>query len=72
MHVDTYRKNWSSDLVLYTFPRLYIAALHFNENSCRDQAKNRHGEPIFAVSYPKGRHGSGVPKEVKVKQTYSE
>ena len=40
--------------------RLYIAALHFNENSSREQA------------YPKGRKGTGIPKEVKVKQTYSE
>ncbi|XP_056015759.1 uncharacterized protein LOC125677033 [Ostrea edulis] len=52
--------------------RLYIAALHFNENSCRDQAKTRNGEPVFSVSYPEGRHGSGVPKEVKVKQSYRE
>lgn len=26
--------------------RLYIAALHFNENSYRDQAVNKNGEPI--------------------------
>ncbi|XP_056014958.1 uncharacterized protein LOC130052852 [Ostrea edulis] len=52
--------------------RLYIAALHFNENSCRDQAKTRNGEPVFSVSYPEGRHGSGLPKEVKVKQSYRE
>ena len=52
--------------------RLYIVALHFNENSSREQAVNKRGEPIYSVSYPKGRKGTGIPKEVKVKQTYSE
>jgi len=51
--------------------RLYIAALHFNENSSREQAVNKRGEPIYSVSYPKGRKGTGIPKEVKVKQTYN-
>lgn len=51
--------------------RLYIAALHFNENSYRDQAVNKNGEPIYSISYPKGRKGVGIPKEVKVQQTYN-
>lgn len=50
--------------------RLYIAALHFNKNSYRDQAVNKNGEPIYSISYPKGRKGAGIPKEVKVQQTY--
>eukprot|EP00105_Crassostrea_gigas_P037323 XP_019921471.1 PREDICTED: uncharacterized protein LOC105325318 [Crassostrea gigas] len=51
--------------------RLYIAALHFKENSYRDQAVNKNGEPIYSISYPKGRKGAGIPKEVKVQQTYN-
>uniref|UniRef100_A0A8W8L3T3 Uncharacterized protein n=1 Tax=Magallana gigas TaxID=29159 RepID=A0A8W8L3T3_MAGGI len=47
----------------------YIAALHFNENSYRDQAVNKNGEPIYSISYPKGRKGAGIPKEVKIQQT---
>nr|XP_034319417.1 uncharacterized protein LOC105325318 [Crassostrea gigas]XP_034319418.1 uncharacterized protein LOC105325318 [Crassostrea gigas] len=38
--------------------RLYIAALLFNENSYRDQAVNKNGEPIYSISYPKGRKGA--------------
>ncbi|XP_078340505.1 uncharacterized protein LOC144617479 [Crassostrea virginica] len=51
--------------------RLYIAALHFNENSSREQAVNKRGDPIYSVAYPKGRKGNGIPREVKVKQTYN-
>eukprot|EP00105_Crassostrea_gigas_P041763 XP_019925911.1 PREDICTED: uncharacterized protein LOC109619685 [Crassostrea gigas] len=51
--------------------RLLLAALHFNENSTRQQAKNQNGDLIYSVSFPKGRHGEGVAKEVKVKQTFS-
>lgn len=51
--------------------RLYIAALHFNVNSYRDQAVNKNGEPIYSISYPKGRKGVGIPKEVKVQQNYN-
>ena len=31
---------------------------------------NRRGEPVYGVSYPNARGGSGVPKEVKVEQTF--
>lgn len=50
--------------------RLYLAALHFNENGARPQAVSQDGTPMFAISYPKSRKGEGVAKEVKVKQTY--
>lgn len=49
---------------------MYLAALHFNENSDRPQAVNRNGDPIYAVSYPKSRSGEGVSKEKKVQQTF--
>lgn len=55
------------------FNMLHLAVLHFNENSTRRQAKNKNGDLIYSVSFPKGRHGKGVAKEVKfyVKQTVS-
>lgn len=52
--------------------RIYLAALHFNENVSRPQSRTREGEKQYSVSYPKGRHGEGVAKEVKVDQTFSE
>lgn len=47
--------------------RLYLAALHFNENSQRKQATTKTGNAMYAVSYPKARKGEGVAKEVKSK-----
>lgn len=46
--------------------RLYLAALHFNENSKRDQAVTRDGTPMYGISYPKSRKGAPIAKEVKV------
>lgn len=56
---------------LFFFSRLQLAALHFNENASRQQATNQQGDAIYSVSFPKGRKGEGVAKEVKVKQTFS-
>lgn len=50
---------------------LFLAALHFNENSSRQQSMTKDGNKQYAVSYPKGRGGEGVAKEVKVDQTFS-
>jgi hypothetical protein len=53
------------------FYRIYLAALHFNENVTRPQRTTKEGEKQFSVSFPKGRGGEGVAKEVKVEQTFS-
>lgn len=45
--------------------------MHFNENSSRQQSMTKDGNKQYAVSYPKGRSGEGVAKEVKVDQTFS-
>ncbi|KAL3881633.1 hypothetical protein ACJMK2_028046 [Sinanodonta woodiana] len=50
--------------------RVKISALHFNENSNRQQATNQNGQPIYTVSAAKNRRGDGISKEVKVKQTF--
>lgn len=51
--------------------RLFLAAMHFNENSSRQQSMTKDGNKQYAVSYPKGRGGEGVAKEVKVDQTFN-
>jgi len=51
--------------------RVLIAALHFNEDSCRSQAICRQsGEACWSVSYTKARHGEAVVKEVMIPLTY--
>lgn len=40
------------------FPlRLSVAALHFNENSGRQQATSKSGELQYGISYPKAKKG---------------
>jgi hypothetical protein len=51
--------------------RTLLAALHFNENTNREQAKTKNGEAQWRVSYPKYRKGKGVVKEVKIPATFS-
>lgn len=63
--------NLNINNILFFNTRLHLAAIHFNENSTRQQAKNQNGDVIYSVSFPKGRQGEGVVKEVKVKQTFS-
>ncbi|CAG2238342.1 unnamed protein product [Mytilus edulis] len=50
--------------------RLFLSVLHFNENTSRSQATTAEGRPQFSISYPKGRKGDAIAKEVKVKQTF--
>ncbi|XP_062615668.1 uncharacterized protein LOC134277345, partial [Saccostrea cucullata] len=50
--------------------RLYLAGLHNNENSERDQMFTRQGEPCFTIRYPKGRKGQAVVRPDKTKPTY--
>ncbi|KAA0721759.1 hypothetical protein E1301_Tti014268 [Triplophysa tibetana] len=50
--------------------RLYLAALHFNENARRPQATTAAGKPLFKVSFPKYRKGEYTVKPVKVNPTF--
>jgi solute carrier family 8 (sodium/calcium exchanger) len=54
--------------------RLEVAALHFNENSGRDQAKRKSGTLQFNVAFPKykSKDGGYSIKKVLSKCTYSE
>lgn len=49
-----------------------MAALHFNENVAKDQARKQDGAPQWKVSYPKYKNGGAVVKPVKEPVTYGE
>lgn len=46
-----------------------LAALHFNENEGRRQAKDKEGKPIYNLSYKKAKQDFSV-QEVKVEPTF--
>ncbi|KAK9958119.1 hypothetical protein ABG768_012293 [Culter alburnus] len=50
--------------------RLYLAALHFNENAGRPQATTAAGEPQFKVNFPKYKKGQCTAKPVKADPTF--
>lgn len=51
--------------------RLRLAALHYNENSYREQAMTQDGIPQVRVVYPKYKKGACSLKKVLVKCTYN-
>ena len=48
-----------------------MAALHFNENYERAQAKTAQGQERIRVVFPKAKHGEFTPKPVPIPKTYS-
>lgn len=50
--------------------RLYLAALHFNENAEGPQATTAAGEPLFKVFFPKYKKGLCSAKPVKTDHTF--
>ena len=53
------------------YSRIYIAAMHFNENANRQQATTKDGVQRWKVSYPKAKRGEEcVVKPQKVAATY--
>ncbi|XP_039512565.1 uncharacterized protein LOC120467989 isoform X2 [Pimephales promelas] len=49
--------------------RLYLAGMHFNENSDRLQATTTHGEPMYRMSCPKYKKGEITSKPIKTPAT---
>jgi hypothetical protein len=50
---------------------MYLAALHFNENGNKQQAKTKEGKLQWRLNYPKAKKGAtAVVKQVKVENTY--
>ena len=58
-------------LLCPSFDRLALAALHFNENSSREQATTSSGEERFDVLFPKYKKGGHIVRKVTVNPTYS-
>ncbi|KAM9424524.1 uncharacterized protein KZ484_002582 [Pholidichthys leucotaenia] len=52
--------------------RLCLAAMHYNENAGRKQAKNRDGELVFIIRYPKFKNGGYTLQAKKVHPTFGE
>ncbi|KAM9355035.1 uncharacterized protein KZ484_013238 [Pholidichthys leucotaenia] len=50
--------------------RLCLAAMHYNENAGHKQAKNRDGELVFIIRYPKFKHGGYTLQAKKVHPTF--
>lgn len=50
--------------------RTLLAALHFNENTDREQSFTKTGTAQWRVSYPKYKKGGAVVKEVKIPATF--
>ncbi len=59
-----------SSIMYWIFYRLLIAALHFNENAGRDQAKNTRGELEYKIVFPKYKKGSYVIRKITTSCTY--
>ncbi|XP_063043320.1 uncharacterized protein LOC134437731 [Engraulis encrasicolus] len=55
---------------LAMYSRLLLAAIHFNYNGNREQARGSNGEELFAVQYPRFRKGECVVRPIKEKASY--
>ncbi|XP_021356047.1 uncharacterized protein LOC110451810 [Mizuhopecten yessoensis] len=51
--------------------RLLLAALHFNENSGREQAVTSQGELCYKIVFPKHKKGGYTLREVKTEPTFN-
>ncbi len=45
--------------------RLYLAAMHYNENGDRPQAETEEGVPLFKISFPKSRKRESAELNLK-------
>nr|XP_055024872.1 uncharacterized protein LOC129414783 isoform X2 [Misgurnus anguillicaudatus] len=50
--------------------RLYLAAMHFNENAGRTQARTTSGKLRYKVLFPKAKKGAHTVKAMKTQATY--
>ncbi|KAI4785873.1 hypothetical protein KUCAC02_037498, partial [Chaenocephalus aceratus] len=55
--------NHIANIHVHENPLLQVAALHFNENGGRDQAKGKHGVLQFNIAYPKYKKKDGSSLE---------
>lgn len=66
IHTLYYRVTRSYFWVLFFFLRLYLAAMHFNENAGHPQATSSTGELLYRLNFPKSKKGECSVKPVKV------
>ncbi|XP_063064480.1 uncharacterized protein LOC134456839 [Engraulis encrasicolus] len=50
--------------------RLYLAAIHFNENANRPQAQTADSVPLFKISFPKSKKGGCTIERQKIPPTF--
>ena len=50
--------------------RLLTAALHFNENASREQARNREGSLEYKIVFPKYKKGGFIVRKITTDCTY--
>lgn len=66
--------NYNTEMCYYVHVRLHIrllmAALHFNENYGRKQARTASGSERIRIAFPKQKKGEFTPKPVPVPKTY--
>lgn len=60
----------SPETSFFSYCRLYLAGLHFNENSDREQAVDQEGQPRFSVRFPKFKRGGHSVHMEKTNPTY--
>ncbi|XP_052402604.1 uncharacterized protein LOC127949408 isoform X2 [Carassius gibelio] len=51
--------------------RLYLAAMHYNENANREQATTTEGQAVYKFVFPKSKKGECTAKPVKIEPTYN-
>ncbi|XP_063963626.1 uncharacterized protein LOC129268390 [Lytechinus pictus] len=65
---------WCPKMLAYSYAgmkcRLYLAALHWNENSDRSQATKSDGSPMFRVTYQKAKEGRQTVSKVLTACTF--
>ncbi len=50
--------------------RLYLAAIHFNENAVRPQMTTSKGKFVYKLLFPKAKKGGHTVKPVKTEPTF--
>ncbi|XP_041951764.1 uncharacterized protein LOC121711937 isoform X2 [Alosa sapidissima] len=60
--------------VVFTFMgmlcRLYLAAMHYNENAGQEQAVTSAGQAVYKLVLPKSKTGEGIAKPIKTDSKY--
>lgn len=54
----------------YSFTRIVLAALHFNENVRRGTATKRNGEPCKKISYSKHKLSEEIVRDIGIPPSY--